>query len=301
MDRLSFALDRGERLALVGESGSGKSVTALSLLGLVPEPGRIVAGRIELDGEDLGRAGARRLRSLRGDRIAYIPQDPMGALNPLLKVGTQLAETLHAHRRIGRATARRRATELLARVQIPRPEQCLGAYPHELSGGMRQRVVIAMAVANGPDLVIADEATTALDVTVQAEILDLLDQLCSEHGAALIFISHDLGVVAQLCRRVLVLYAGRVVEEADLDSLLAHPAHPYTRCLLACAPELGRPDKPLNPIPGRPPSLNALPDGCHFAPRCPEVRPACRSGDLPLRPLTEGRQVRCIRAEELLP
>jgi peptide/nickel transport system permease protein len=299
VDRLSFTLDRGERLAFVGESGSGKSVTALSLLGLIPEPGRIVAGRVEFDGEDLGRAGTRRLRSLRGDRIAYIPQDPMGALNPLLKVGTQLAETLRAHRPISRSAARRRAAELLARVQIPRPEECLGAYPHELSGGMRQRVVIAMALANGPDLVIADEATTALDVTVQAEILGLLDRLCSEHGAALIFISHDLGVVAQLCRQVLVMYAGRVVEEADLERLLAHPAHPYTRGLLACAPELGRPDKPLNPIPGQPPSLNALPDGCHFAPRCPEARPACGSGDMPLRPLQEGHQVRCIRAEEL--
>ena len=220
---------------------------------------------------------------------------------PLLKVETQLTETLHAHRPIGRAAARGRAAELLGRVRIPNPEQCLGAYPHELSGGMRQRVVIAMALANGPDLVIADEATTALDVTVQAEILALLDRLCTEQGAALIFISHDLGVVAQLCRRVLVMYAGRAVEEADLDRLLSQPAHPYTRGLLACAPELGHPEKPLNPIPGRPPSLNALPEGCHFAPRCPEVRPACSRGELPLRHFDRDRLVRFIRAEELLP
>jgi peptide/nickel transport system permease protein len=301
VDDLSFSVGAGERLAIVGESGSGKTVTALSLLGLVPLPGRIVGGRILFAGEDLTAITGERYRRLRGDRIAYIPQDPMTALNPVLTVGDQLAETLRAHRDMDARTARRRAVELLGRVRIPRPAERVRAYPHELSGGMRQRVVIAMALANDPDLLIADEATTALDVTVQAGILGLLDTLCAEQGAALIFISHDLGVVARLCGRVLVMYAGRSVEEAPLDTLLLRPAHPYTRALIECAPELGHPEKSLRPIPGRPPPLNGLPPGCHFAPRCPHRRDDCSEADIGLRPFGEGHRVRCVRAGELPP
>ncbi len=299
VDGLSFALGGGERLAVVGESGSGKTVSALSLLGLVPQPGRIVDGSIHFRGEDLIAAGAERRRQLRGGRIAYIPQDPMTALNPVLTVADQLIETLRLHRGLDRAAARRRSAELLEMVRIPAPRERLSAYPHELSGGMRQRVVIAMALANDPDLVIADEATTALDVTVQAEILELLDALCEARDASLIFISHDLAVVAQLCSRVLVLYAGRVVEQADTQTLLARPAHPYSRALLDCAPELGRPDKSLTPIEGQPPPLDELPPGCHFAPRCGYARDKCRHGDIELRGLGPGQKVRCVRAEEI--
>ncbi|HRP94807.1 MAG TPA: dipeptide/oligopeptide/nickel ABC transporter permease/ATP-binding protein [Rhodocyclaceae bacterium] len=299
VDDVSFALAPGERVAIVGESGCGKTVLALSLLGLVPPAARIVAGHIEFDGEALLCAPAERRRRLRGDRIAYVPQDPMGALNPVLTVGAQLVETMRAHRTIDRADARIRAAQLLEQVRIPHPAARLAAYPHELSGGMRQRVLIAMALANDPALIIADEPTTALDVTVQTEILRLIGTLCDQRGTALLLISHDLGAVARLAGRALVLYAGRVVEEGPLDALLAQPAHPYTRALLACAPELGRPDKAIAPIAGQPPPLDALPAGCHFAPRCEHVRPACRADSIPLRPFGASRRVRCVRAEEL--
>jgi oligopeptide/dipeptide ABC transporter ATP-binding protein len=233
--------------------------------------------------------------------MAYVPQDPASALNPVLRVGAQLAETLCAHQDIKARAARNRAVELLERVRMPRASEHAKAYPHELSGGMRQRAVIAMALANNPDLIIADEATTALDATVQAEILELLDVLCTEQGAALLFISHDLGVVAQLCNRALVMYAGRVVEEAPVETLLSRPAHPYTRALIACSPELGQPDKPLFPIAGQPPPMNQLPAGCHFAPRCGCARAECLKYRPELRPFRDGNQVRCIRAEELDP
>jgi peptide/nickel transport system permease protein len=298
-DDVSFDIGIGGRLGIVGESGCGKTVTALSVLGLVPESGRVVGGRVLLGGEDLTRATDERRRQLRGGRMAYVPQDPTTALNPVLTVGTQLVEALRAHQRIGREAARRRALELLERVRIPMASERIDAYPHELSGGMRQRVVIAMALANDPALIIADEATTALDVTVQAEILKLLDILCAERGSALVFISHDLGVVRRLCDQILVMYAGRVVEAAPMDVLLRQPAHPYTHALLACAPELGRPDKLLRPIAGQPPPLDDLPAGCHFAPRCPEARDRCTRDPVDLRPFGRGRSVRCIRAEEL--
>lgn len=296
---LSFELGAGERIALVGESGSGKTVTALSLLGLVPQPGRIVGGRILFEGKDLVRTSEARRRELRGNRISYIPQDPMTALNPVHTVGAQLVEVLCAHQQVNRKEAHQRAIGLLDRVRIPDSPKRVDAYPHELSGGMRQRVLIAMALANAPALIIADEATTSLDVTVQNEVLKLLDILCDEQGAALIFISHDFGVVWRLCERLLVLYAGRVVEAGSVDILLAQPAHPYTRALLSCAPELGRPDRPLEPIPGQPPPLNDLPPGCHFAPRCPHVQHKCRSEPVALRPFGERRTVRCVCAEEL--
>ncbi len=299
LDDLWFDLGAGERIAVVGESGSGKTVMALSLLGLVPRPGRIVGGRILFQGGDLLRMSGEQRRRLRGDRVAYIPQDPMTALNPVLTVGAQLVETMRAHRRIDRKDALRRAVQLLERVRLPGPSRQIDAYPHELSGGMRQRVVIAMALANDPDLLIADEPTTALDVRVQAEILKLMDALCAERGAALIFISHDLGVVARVCGRALVLYAGQVVEEGGMETLLSQPAHPYTRALLACVPELGRPDKPLTPIPGQPPPLEGLPAGCRFAPRCGYVRDECRRQTIGVTPCGDGHRVRCIRAGEL--
>ena len=299
VDDLWFDLGAGERLAVVGESGSGKTVMALSLLGLVPRPGRIVGGRILFRGRDLLRMSGEQRRRLRGDRVAYIPQDPLRALNPVLTVGAQLVETMRAHRRISRKDARRRAVELLERVRLPRPLRQVEAYPHELSGGMRQRVVIAMALANDPVLLIADEPTTALDVRVQAEILKLMDGLCAEEGASLIFISHDLAVVARVCSRLLVLYAGQVVEEGTMEALLSQPAHPYTRALLACVPELGQPDKPLTPIPGQPPPPEASSAGCRFAPRCGHVRGECLHRAIDLRPFGDEHRVRCIRAGEL--
>lgn len=302
VDDLSFDLAAGERIAVVGESGSGKTVLALSLLGLVPPPGRVVAGRIAFEGEDLLRLPEARRRRLRGARIAYIPQNPMTALDPVLSVGTQLGETLRAHRPIPRADARRRAIELLERVRIDRPSLRVDAYPHELSGGMRQRVLIAMALAHDPSLIVADEPTTALDVTIQAEILGLMDALCRARGTALIFITHDLGVVSRLCDRALVMYAGRVVEAGSVAALISQPQHPYTRALLACAPELGRPDKALVPIDGQPPPLNDLPAGCHFAPRCRHAQARCSVGAIALQPFGDGRRtVRCIRAGEIGP
>jgi peptide/nickel transport system permease protein len=301
LDHVTFTLGTGERLAVVGESGSGKTVIALSLLGLIPPPGRIIEGHILYRGEDLVQVPEGRRRQLRGDRIAYIPQDPMTALNPVVTVGNQIIETLCAHRDVTLHEARERALELLDHVRIPDPSHRLNAYPHELSGGMRQRVMIAMALANDPALVIADEPTTALDVTVQAQILKLMHTLYDAHRTALIFISHDLGLVSELCERVLVLYAGRVVEEGNTDALLSKPAHPYTRALLACAPELGWPEKALSPIEGQPPPLNALPDGCHFAPRCEHARETCHDQAIELRFFGNARRVRCIRAEELEP
>jgi peptide/nickel transport system permease protein len=299
LDEVTFDLQARERIAMVGESGCGKTVAALSLLGLVPPPGRIVRGRILFQGEDLVRAREQRRRQLRGARIAYIPQDPLAALNPVLTVGGQLVEAMRTHRDIARDAARRRAVDLLGRVRIAKPAERVHAYPHELSGGMRQRVLIAMALANDPALIIADEPTTALDVTVQAQILKLLDALCDEQDAALLFISHDLGLVKRLCTRVLVLYAGRVVEEGPMDTLLAQPAHPYTRALLACVPELGRPHKSVTAIGGQPPPLNRLPDGCHFAPRCAFAQAGCRSGRIDLRASGDAARVRCVRAGAL--
>ncbi len=299
LDDVSFDLAGGERIAMVGESGSGKTLTALSLLGLVPSPGCMVTGRLLFEDQDLERLSEEGRRQLRGARIGYIPQDPMTALNPVLTIGGQIVETLQAHQAINRIRARRRAVELLEKVHIPEATTRVDAYPHELSGGMRQRVVIAMALANDPALIIADEPTTALDVTVQAEILQLLDGLCREHNTALILISHDLALVSQLCTRVLVLYAGQIVEEASLDGLLLQPLHPYTRALIACAPELGQPDKSLKPIAGQPPLLNDLPVGCYFAPRCMHARNECRREPIELRPLGNQRRGRCIRAEEI--
>jgi peptide/nickel transport system permease protein len=297
---LDFEVRRGESLGIVGESGSGKSVTAMSVLGLVPTPpGKIVRGEILLEGRDLLGLPLHDLQDVRGSRVAYIFQDPLTTLNPLLRVGDQVAETLTRHQGLGAAAARSRVIELFELVGIPEPAHRVDAFPHELSGGQRQRVVIAMALANEPDLIIADEPTTALDVTTQARVLDLLNKLRRETGAALIFITHDLGVVSELCERVLVMYAGRIVESGPVERVFAQPRHPYTERLLACVPLLGEPERSIDAIPGLPPAVNHLPPGCAFAPRCRLAIDACRSGEIDLRQIGPGHRARCIRAEEV--
>jgi peptide/nickel transport system permease protein len=295
---VSFDMAAGERLALVGESGSGKTLTALALLRLVPPPG-LVGGHVRLDGLELTTLAASRLRRLRGRRIAYIPQEPLTALDPLFPVGAQIAEAVRAHERIDRAKLTHRVHSLLDKARLPEPARLARRYPHELSGGMRQRAAIAMALAHEPDLIIADEATTALDVTVQEEILALLDRLCREADRALLFISHDLALVGRLCQRVMVLYAGTVVEDGPTATILERARHPYTRMLLACVPELGRPDKAFEAIPGQPPEPGRRPPGCRFAPRCPLAIAACEAGEPELAELAPGHRVRCIRADEV--
>jgi peptide/nickel transport system permease protein len=290
----------GECLGIIGESGSGKSVTALSIMGLVASPpGVITGGAVHYKGRDLIGAPYRDLRRLRGNEVAYIFQDPLATLHPLYSVGDQLAEAITCHHNVGKAEARARAVELLKSVRIPNAEDRANSYPHELSGGMRQRVGIAMALANDPEVIIADEPTTALDVTVQAQILSLLDDLRRERGLAIVFITHDFGVVAQLCDRVAVMYAGRIVEEGPTDAILNAPAHPYTARLMACVPELGQGRRELAAIPGLPPAVNNLPEGCAFAPRCDKAQAACRRGEIALAEAPGARRVRCIDPEPI--
>ncbi|MEW5772498.1 MAG: ABC transporter ATP-binding protein [Thermodesulfobacteriota bacterium] len=293
VDGVDLALDRGETVAVVGESGCGKTMLALSVLRLVPDPpGRIVAGQVRFDGEDLLALSEDGMRAVRGRRISMIFQEPMTALNPVFTVGEQVAEMLVLHRGLGKAEALDAAADLLGLVRIPDARQRLRSYPHELSGGMRQRIVIAMALACDPDLVLADEPTTALDVTIQAQILDLLMDLKERKGAAVLLITHDLGIVAQTCSRAMVMYAGQAVEEAGVAGLFADPLHPYTRGLLGSLPKLTRRGSRLAPIPGIVPSLTALPPGCSFHPRCPQAFGRCRAERPPLL-ARDGRQVRC--------
>jgi peptide/nickel transport system permease protein len=300
VDGVSLALQPGETLGLVGESGSGKSVTALSVLGLVASPpGRIAGGEIRLGELELASLPLRRLQDVRGSRIAYVFQDPQTTLDPIMRVGEQVAETIRRHQRLGRRAAWEGAVSLLAQVGLPEPGEKARAYPHELSGGQRQRVVIAMALANDPEVIIADEPTTALDVTTQARILELLARLGRDRGLALLLITHDLGVVAEVCDRVAVMYAGRIVEQGSVADVLDRPLHPYTRRLLACVPVLGRPERALDAIPGLPPPADRLPEGCAFAPRCELVLPACRGGEIELASVAPGHTSRCIRAQEL--
>ena len=284
VDDVSFSVAPGETLAIVGESGCGKSMTALSILRLIPSPpGRIESGSICLGETDLLRLSPAAMRRLRGNDIAMIFQEPMTSLNPVLTVGRQIAETVELHRDVSRAQAMQHATEMLRRVHIPEPEQRAREYPHQLSGGMRQRAMIAMALSCNPKLLIADEPTTALDVTIQAQILRLIVELQRETGAAVLLITHDLGVVAETAHRVIVMYAGRKVEEAPVESLFAAPQHPYMQGLLASIPRGGllegntSPDERLAEIPGIVPPLNALPAGCHFAPRCPRADSRCHA------------------------
>ncbi|KDB04912.1 peptide ABC transporter permease, partial [Defluviimonas sp. 20V17] len=295
---VDLAVKPGECLGVIGESGSGKSVTALSVMGLVASPpGVITGGAVRYRGEDLIGAPYARLRDLRGESISYIFQDPLSTLHPLYRVGDQLAEAIRVHHPVSRAEARARALQLLHDVRIPNPEGRIDDYPHEMSGGMRQRVGIAMALANDPDIIIADEPTTALDVTVQAQILGLLDDLRRDRGLAIVFITHDFGVVAQLCDRVAVMYAGQIVETGPTAEVLAAPAHPYTRRLIACVPELGGGRRELAAIPGLPPSVDALPDGCAFAARCDRAVADCRAGRIDMTG-TGARSVRCLFPEE---
>jgi len=269
VDGVSFDVRPGQVLGLVGESGSGKSVTNLSILRLVPTPpGEYVGGEVHFGGQDLLKASERTLREMRGNRIAMIFQDPMTSLTPYLRVSRQIAEVLELHEGLGRKAARRRAVSLLEQVGLPDPARRIDQYPHQFSGGMRQRVTIAMALACRPELLLADEPTTALDVTIQAQILDLIRALAVEHGTAVILVTHDLGVVAGLADDIAVMYAGRIVEKGSVDRVFSAPKHPYTAGLLKSVPRLDT-RGPLEPIPGQPPDLSDLPPGCPFAPRCP--------------------------------
>jgi peptide/nickel transport system ATP-binding protein/peptide/nickel transport system permease protein len=292
---VSLDLGDEECLGLVGESGSGKSVTAMSILGLVATPpGAIVGGRVVVGGEDLLEVSNEALRRLRGGRISMIFQDPLSTLHPLFTVGDQIAEAIRAHRPVSYAEAWKRAIELLDLVRIPGPKERANSYPHELSGGMRQRVCIAMALANDSSVLIADEPTTALDVTVQAQVLRLLDDLRRDKGAAVLFITHDFGVVSEICDRVAVMYAGRIVELGTTEEVLSRPAHPYTRKLIDCVPILGEPQRRLDAIEGLPPKVDRLPPGCAFADRCPQVQANCRTGDIPFGDIGGGRKARCL-------
>ena len=296
VDGLDFDVEAGELLGIVGESGSGKSVTAQALLRLIAQPpGRISSGSVLFDGQDLLQLGADELRRVRGDRIAMIFQDPMTSLNPLLTLGGHVMESLRLHRGLNGAQARTRAIELLDRVGIADARRRIDDFPHQASGGMRQRVMIAAALACEPQLLIADEPTTALDVTIQAQILELLDALRRDTGMAVILITHDMGVVAECADRVLVMYAGRIVEEASVATLFASPGHPYTEGLLRSIPRADREVERLTAIRGMVPPLQALPEGCRFHPRCDYSRPACAAAVPPLLPLLPRQRAACIR------
>ena len=293
VDGVSFAIERGEVLGLVGESGCGKSVTSLSIMRLVPPPGRVTAGRILLEGEDLLDKDAEAMRRVRGARIAMVFQEPMTSLNPVFTIGDQIAAAVLAHAGGSRRAAWERGVEMLDRVQVPSPRERARDYPHRLSGGLRQRAMIALALAPGPQLLLADEPTTALDVTIQAQILDLLRRLQAERGMAVLLITHDLGVVAELCHRVAIIYAGRIVEMAPVASIFRQPLHPYTRGLLRCLPHPSRFGQPLSSIDGAPPDLRQVNGGCRFAPRCPHAVEGCRRDEPALAERKPGHFVAC--------
>jgi peptide/nickel transport system ATP-binding protein len=304
VDDLSFTVLRGETLAIVGESGCGKSVTALSVMRLVPDPpGRIVGGTVTLEGTDLLGLDEAAMRDVRGNRISMIFQEPMTSLNPVMRIGDQITEVVRLHRDVASKDAWKQAVDMLRLVRIPEPERRALEYPHQLSGGMRQRAMIAMALACRPALLIADEPTTALDVTIQAQILALMVDLQQRLGTGLILITHDLGVVAQTAQRVIVMYAGKKVEEATVEALFENPRHPYTRGLMASMPEVitleAKPDARLTEIPGMVPSLTNLPPGCAFAPRCKLAIDRCRAEYPPLQDFN-GHLAACWRADELV-
>ena len=293
VDDVSFALERGKILGLVGESGSGKSMTGYSIMGLIDAPGRIIAGKIELNGRDIMQLTPRKWRELRGNRVAMIFQDPMMTLNPVLRIDTQMIEALTAHQKISNAAARERCRETLAKMGIPSPDERLLAYPHQFSGGMRQRVAIAIALLNKPDVIIADEPTTALDVTIQGQILFEMQKLCRESGTALIWITHDLSVVAGLADDIAVMYAGKVVESGSTGDVLDAPLHPYTKGLLESVPSRNRKGEALKQIQGMTPSLLTIGAGCAFRDRCSYRQANCEAAP-PLSYLTGQRQVRCF-------
>ncbi len=296
---VSFGVGAGRTLGIVGESGSGKSVTALSVLRLIAAPGRITGGQVRLAGEDLLTLSEKQMRAVRGARVAMVFQDPMTALNPTLTVGEQIEETIRAHQKVSRAEARAQALSWLTRVRVSLPERRLKQYPYELSGGMRQRVMIAIAFSCRPQVLLADEPTTALDVTVQAQILDLMDELKAELGTAIVLITHDLGVVRERCDDVAVMYAGQIVEHATAEQLFTAPKHPYTQALLASLPDWRRPrtEALLPSLPGQPPPLTAIPPGCPFAPRCPQRFSPCASVVPAETVLEHARTVRCLLYE----
>ncbi|WP_020204701.1 MULTISPECIES: ABC transporter ATP-binding protein [Cupriavidus] len=298
VDDVSFSVNRGEIMGLVGESGSGKSMTGYSIMGLIDPPGKVVDGRIELTSRDGVTRDLRRLtpaqqRDVRGNRIAMIFQDPMMTLNPVLRIDTQMIEAVLAHEKVDKAVARERSRNALARVGIPSPDERLRAYPHQFSGGMRQRVAIAIALLNKPDLIIADEPTTALDVTIQGQILYEMQKLCRESGTALIWITHDLSVVAGLADTVCVMYAGKIVEAGDVRQVLERPEHPYTHGLIGSAPSRNPRGAPLRQIPGMTPSLLNLPAGCAFRERCAYATDVCKTPP-PLDTAADGRRLRCF-------
>ncbi len=295
---VSFDLQRGETLGLVGETGAGKTTIAKSILRILPNPpAKFLGGRILLDGEDLMAKSEDEMLKVRGAKIAMIFQDPMTALNPLMTVGDQITEVLLLHNSYGKARAVEKAREMLEMVGIPGERYV--EYPHQFSGGMKQRVVIAMALACDPELVLADEPTTALDVTIQAQVLDLIRELKVKYNTAMILITHDLGVVAQTCDNVAVIYAGKIVEYGNLEALFDHPSHPYTLGLFGSLPDIDKDEPRLHPIGGMPPDPTNLPEGCAFHPRCPHAEECCRSGDIPLREIAPGHFCRCcIRTKE---
>ncbi|HRE22208.1 MAG TPA: ABC transporter ATP-binding protein [Rhabdaerophilum sp.] len=302
VDGLSFDVMPGEVLGLVGESGSGKSITGFSIMGLIDPPGRIVSGSIRLNGEELVGLDDRAMRKVRGRSLAMVFQDPMMTLNPVLRIDTQMMEAVQAHEAVSDKAARARSAEVLAMVGIPSPEERLSAYPHQFSGGMRQRVAIAIALIHRPSLIIADEPTTALDVTIQSQILAEMQRLCSESGTALVWITHDLAVVAGLADRVAVMYAGRIAEQGKVDDVLDRPIHPYTHGLIGSVPGAKMHGARLAQIPGSTPSLGRLPPGCAFAPRCSRAVAPCEAAAPPIEVASDGRAYRCYRpilAEEV--
>ena len=297
VDGVSFAIKRGEIFGIVGESGCGKSATLRALIGLLPQSGVSTSGRVEYGGRNLLELGERSLRRLRGAEISMVFQDPMTFLNPVLRVSEQIEEALKQHTTLNRAERRLRAVELMRLVGIALPERRLREYPHQFSGGMRQRVLLAIALACGPKVLLADEPTTALDVTIQDQILKLLKRLRDELGMSIVLVSHDLGVIAQMCERVAVMYAGQVVESAPIRELIRSPRHPYTVGLLSSLPGLDANSRYLVPIPGAPPSMTELTPGCRFADRCPLVLDECRSWDTELLEAAPGHRSRCLRHE----
>ncbi|HHU83072.1 MAG TPA: ABC transporter ATP-binding protein [Firmicutes bacterium] len=319
VDGIDLTLQEGEALGILGESGCGKSMTALAVMGLVPFPGRITGGEIFFAGRDLCRLTEKEMRRLRGKEIAMIFQDPLTTLNPVLKVGEQITEAIRLHyeegdlsssgrngflrfweqRRQKEITAWERAVDMMEQVGIPSPEMRMGEYPHQFSGGMRQRAMIAIALSCNPRLLIADEPTTALDVTIQAQILDLMRRIKEDFRTSILFISHDLGVISELCDRAAVMYAGKIVETGSVDEITGAPFHPYTQGILASIPRLGEKEYRIKPIPGNVPDLGDLPAGCSFFPRCPYGQPRCEMELPPLEEAGEGRQVRCFFWREI--
>ncbi len=298
IDDVSFTLERGQRLGIVGESGAGKSVTGFAIIKLISKPGYISGGRIWFDGADLSAMTPDQMRAIRGNRISMIFQDPMMTLNPVLTIGTQMVETLQAHRRIDRRAAEKIALEKLRKVQIPSPEKRLNQYPHEFSGGMRQRIIIAIALLSDPAIIIADEPTTALDVTIQAEIMDLLLMLCESERMGLILITHDLAVVSQVTQNIAVMYAGKIVESGPTEAIVHDPRHPYTQGLIKALPGSLQPGARLNQIPGMMPNLMSIPPGCAFHPRCDLSADICRRQCPSLKPIAgRTRQAACHFAQ----